>query len=288
MNPWYRQIIKEAGFYQQRHAAYFTGRKLPCTAIIDTGIHPHPLLKGEIIGFHDLLHQKASPYDDHGHGTHIAGIIGGHGIFPSAPLFGVKTLDEKGNGKVADFIRGIEFLVTSAKKYHIRIINISLGAPYEATLEHQDLLSCVEHAWDCGLLVIAAAGNNGPEKGSITVPGVSRKIITVGTYDDNIAIPTPFSNRRKKHYSGRGPTSECIVKPDTCLPGSNIQSLNIPLGYTIKSGTSMSTPMLCALCAVVLSVHPDITPKEIKQAVLSSSRESDKKFSCQDFLQTFS
>ena len=296
MNQEYRRIVQTAAMYARSHKPPPMHR-LPCTAIVDTGIFPHMDLAGSITGFYDPVGHRSSAYDDNGHGTHIAGIISGNGqsldgrytgIFPGSPIFCVKALNENGNGKITDFIEGIEFLIKNRTKYHIRIINISLGAEYDNSPEQKSLLDCVEHAWDLGLIVCAAAGNNGPKQGSITIPGISRKIITIGTYDDYIPVQNESSGKHLVNYSGRGPTPECILKPDILCPGSNIMSLNNhPQSYRIKSGTSMSTPMIAAVISLVLSIFPDLTPKEIKKAIKLSHDSQNLHFDSRHFFRYF-
>ncbi len=292
MNADYRRIVKNATFFQkmQKHSPFLP----PCIAVMDTGIYPHRDLGRRILGFYDVLKKHPQPYDDNGHGTHISGIIAGaspgryRGIFPRATLFGIKTLADDGTGKIGDFIAGIDFLLHNHKANKIRIINISLGGTYDGSDEQKMLIDYVERAWDLGLLVVAAAGNNGPERGTVTVPGVSKKVITVGTWDDNIPAVNPSTGKRFVHYSGRGPTSECIVKPDILCPGANILSLNASYaGYTVKSGTSMSTPMISAVCGLVLSYHPDLTPKELKKAVKASCFPNSRRFDSQKFFSCF-
>jgi serine protease AprX len=296
MNRDYRMIVKNASVYRTKYRNVMEEKNIPCTAIVDTGIFMHRDIRARILGFYDTIAGQTTPYDDNGHGTHIAGIIGGssrrqeryHGIFPEAKFFGVKALKKDGIGKVEDFIAGTDYLIQHRHDYHIRVINISLGAEYDHSDEQQALIDCVEYAWDCGIVVVAAAGNNGPERGSITVPGISKKIITVGTYDDDIPIHNPATGKKMAHYSGRGPTADCIVKPDILCPGTNILSLNNTYsGYTIKSGTSMSTPMLSGIISLVLSVCPDVTPKEIKIAVKAAHPEDSLRFDSKRFLEFF-
>ncbi|MDY5577178.1 MAG: S8 family peptidase [Lachnospiraceae bacterium] len=290
MNGEYRKIIKNAELFQKKYILQNPSLKkqLPCIAIIDTGISRHHDLQNCVTGFFDIVNHRTDPYDDNGHGTHIAGIISGvPGIFPHCKLLGIKALNENGNGKVADFIKGTEYVIKNKERYNICAINISLGAEYDQSKEHDELIDCVEYAWDSGITVCAAAGNNGPEKGSITVPGVSKKIITVGTFDDHIPIISP-SGTKKTGYSGQGPTKDCIIKPDILCPGANIFSLNNSSnGYSIKSGTSMSTPMITASVSLVSWIHPDITPKELKKAVKESHLPGNLKFDSAMFFSKF-
>ena len=110
-------------------------------------------------------------YDDNGHGTHIAGIVGGSGklseglysgIAPKCNLIPLKVLDKWGNGEIAHVIEGIEWILENFRKYHIRVVNISVGTlPNTDEAEEEKLLTAVEKMWDRGLVVVVAAGNYG-------------------------------------------------------------------------------------------------------------------------------
>lgn len=286
MNTDYQKMKLSASHYYHTHKKLLSRHPLPSTAIIDTGIFPHTELSGHLRGFYDAVNHKSYPYDDNGHGTHIAGII--TGIFPSCPLFGIKALDENGTGKIPDFIEGMDFLLQHHKQYEIRVLNISLGTAFDHSKEQKNLIDYVEHAWDLGITVCAAAGNNGPALGSVTVPGISKKIITIGTYDDYIPIPIDHAGNTISHYSGRGPTDECILKPDILCPGSGIVSLNNSVrGYSQKSGTSMSTPIISGILSLITACYPDVTPKELKKAVKAAHKPETLHFDCPLFFSQF-
>lgn len=248
--------------------------------IVDSGIYPHMDLKKKIIHFYDCINIKNEPYDDNGHGTHIAGIIGGNGaasssryrgVNPDANLIIIKGLDNKGGGNVSQVVKGIEYLIENRKKYNIKVINISMGGTEEEYVKYNPLLKIVEDAWNSGITVCVAAGNSGPLKGSITIPGTSKKVITIGASDDNIPIKSFGTKKVLVNYSGKGPTKECIVKPDILCPGTNIISCkNNYSGYTSKSGTSMSTAVITGLVSLMISKNPDMTPKDIKKCIKSS------------------
>ena len=246
-------------------------------AILDTGIALHPDFDSRIICFKDFIDGREMLYDDNGHGTHIAGIVGGSGklseglysgIAPKCNLIPLKVLDKWGNGEIAHVIEGIEWILENFRKYHIRVVNISVGTlPNTDEAEEEKLLTAVEKMWDRGLVVVVAAGNYGPKKQSITVPGVSKKVITVGASDDTVELFT--IEGRLKDYSGRGPTKECVMKPDLVEPGSKIYSCNSRYGkrgraYTHKSGTSMATPVVSGAVALLLSKYPEMTNIEVK------------------------
>ena len=150
---------------------------------------------------------------------------------------------------------------------------MSVGTYGAGREDVSELVKWVEKAWDSGIVVLTAAGNKGPEPMSITAPGVSKKIITVGISEHYM-----YSKRDKKvvkYYSGCGPTKECIVKPEVVAPGVNITSCaNIDNNYQIKSGTSMATPIVAGCVALVLDsceTKRRITNKEIKVSFLETS-----------------
>lgn len=242
-------------------------------AVLDTGIFPHRDFEDRIRVFADMVKRKPLPYDDNGHGTHIAGIIGGsglssdgryQGVAPECDLISVKVLDHKGNGYASDVLAGLRWIEKHREEYNIRIINISVGSfTKKGMSEDSALVKGVDAAWDAGFIVVVAAGNNGPGRYTITTPGISRKVITVGCSDDYKEVDVAGS--RMIDYSGRGPTSACVCKPELVAPGSSIVSCaNRPGGYTIKSGTSMSTPLVSGALALLLQKYPLMTNKDVK------------------------
>lgn len=270
-------------------------------AIVDTGVSRHVDLiryRDRIIGFKDVINNRSNPYDDNGHGTHVAGIIGGdgtasnglyRGIAPRCNIIGVKVLNHKGNGNANDVLEGILWIIRNKDRYNIRIVNISVGATTEKNGDEDSrLVKGVNSLWENGIVVVVAAGNNGPNPQSISIPGISRKVITVGASDDNIA--TEVSGSRASNYSGRGPTLACIRKPDIVAPGSNIVSCNGLRSvsndilfskraekelnqYTSKSGTSMATPIVSGSIALLLSRYPELTNKDVKLKLRSSGTD---------------
>ena len=256
---------------QQAYRRGYFGEEIG-VAILDTGIFLHPDFEKRVVCFRDCISGRTAPYDDNGHGTHIAGIIGGSGtvsggkymgIAPKCHFIVIKILDRKGNGNTENVVESIKWLVSQKEQYKIRIVNISIGMVLEAeSTERKRLLQAVDFAWDSGIAVVAAAGNNGPEENSVTVPGISRKIITVGCFDDTkeeIGV-----SRLKPDYSGQGPTDSCIVKPELVVPGTNVISCSATGAYVKKSGTSMAAPMVSGSIALLLSKYPKFSPVEIK------------------------
>ena len=171
----------------------YTGRGIGL-AVMDTGAFLHPDFRDRVVAFQDMVRRRRSCYDDNGHGTHILGIAAGDGrlskgrcagVAPGAHLIAVKVLDWRGNGSVDNVLAGVEYLLQKQKELAIRVVNISMGAFDEDGMqEDSELVRGVERLWDAGMVVLAAAGNNGPAPMTIATPGISRKLITVGCCDD--------------------------------------------------------------------------------------------------------
>ena len=242
-------------------------------AIMDTGISPHPDIiypNGPLCSFFDPVNHHSKFYDDNGHGTHIAGIIAGNGsasnklyegISPDCKLYVIKILDKNGEGNIKNVMSGIEWILNNKDKYNIRIVNISVGSvSLKKFDENSPLIKSINSLWEAGIIVVTAAGNNGPSDYTIGAPGNSRKIITVGTSD---SIQSRFTH----DFSGRGPTLNCIKKPDIVAPGLNIVSCNNVINrslYVSRSGTSMSTPIVSGCIALLLQKYPYMTNKDVK------------------------
>ena len=130
----------------------------------------------------------------------------------------------------------------------------------------------MDRAWDEGLVVVVAAGNRGPGRMTITTPGISRKVITVGCSDDDREVLV--GGNRMVDYSGRGPTAACVCKPDVVAPGCGVVSCASDFGrYTIKSGTSMSTPVVSGAIALLLEKYPDMTNRDVKLKLMESAMD---------------
>ncbi|RKD32095.1 S8 family peptidase [Thermohalobacter berrensis] len=251
-------------------------------AVIDTGVSPHNDLvkpKNRIVGFKDFVNDKAKPYDDNGHGTHVAGIIASNGyssngkyagIAPNANILAVKALDESGSGSTSDIVAAIEWVIETKDVYNTKILNLSLGTPATNPSKSDPLVNAVEEAINAGITVITAAGNSGPSKETILSPGTSPSVLTVGAVDDN---KTPeLSDDFIAPFSSRGPTKEGLKKPDVVAPGVDIMSLSNkkPDEYLSLSGTSMATPLVSGACALLYDKYKDLTPNQAKAMIMGS------------------
>ncbi len=238
-------------------------------AFLDTGICNIYDFQNRILCFKDFINKKTMPYDDNGHGCHVAGISSGNGkysgIAPLSNIVMLKTLNSEGKGNAADVLMGIKWLEENHKKSNIRIVNMSIGTGAET--ENDPLVAAVERLWDKGIVVVTAAGNNGPRPGTISSPGTSRKVITVGASEDE--------NDKTGNFSGRGPTREHIIKPDILAPGNNIYSCQCNGKYKGLSGTSMSTPIVSGAVALLLEKYPHMSPDDVKYMLKISSTKLD-------------
>ncbi|MGD8781290.1 MAG: S8 family serine peptidase [Ignavibacteria bacterium] len=246
--------------------------------VLDTGIdYMHPFLGGgygdgqKVVGGYDFVDDDDDPMDLHSHGTHVAGIIAGRndslsGVAPDASLYAYRVLDERGEGSESDVISAIERSLDPNGDEDITdkldIVNMSLGSDEG---EPDDAMStAVNNAVSLGITFCIAAGNRGSYGFfKIASPGMAESAITVGATDksDNLA-----------YFSSKGPVmGSYSVKPDVLAPGVNINSSVLGEEYDTYSGTSMATPFVAGVAALLKSIHPDWTPQKIKSALMSTA-----------------
>jgi serine protease AprX len=281
-------------------------------AVIDSGVAYHddladPAGPQRVDRFVDFVSGAETPYDDYGHGTHVAGIIAGNGrdsggrrtgIAPAARLVVLKALDPAGNGHISDVIAAIEYVVEHRDELNVRIINLSVAAAVYESYETDPLTIAARRAVEAGIVVVAAAGNNGTSPagatryGGITAPGNAPWVLTVGGSTHNGT--TNRDDDAVAGYSSRGPTAvDAVAKPDLLAPSVGIESLSVPgstlyrggaphllpgtagspeLPYLSLSGTSMAAPVVAGTVALMLQANPQLTPNEVK-AVLQYTAE---------------
>lgn len=250
-------------------------------AVIDTGIYPHLDFlcpKNKIMLFKDFLNNKECPYDDNGHGTFVAGVIGGNGtinkkykgIAPNCNLISLKALDENGETGAFTILEAMQWVYDNAKQYNIKVVCMSFGAT--PLTSNDPLLKGAERLWDSGIVVVAAAGNSGPNTETIKSPGISNKIITVGALNDNRTEDGKFNKDlfEVAEFSSRGPAFN-YYKPDCLASGVNIKGLkNDTSFYTKMSGTSVATPIVAGVCALLTQKYSKITPNQVKYLLLNN------------------
>src|SRR5206468_2370080 len=255
-------------------------------AVIDSGLEMSAEFSNRVTAFYDFTNGKSaavSPFDDYGHGTHVAGIIGGsgalsynyayHGLAPKVKFVVLKVLDRTGAGFTSDVIRAIDFAVVNRSSLGVDVINLSLGHPIFEPAESDPLVQAVERASRAGVVVVAAAGNYGknpttglPGYAGITSPGNAPSAITSGAV--NIQNTVPRGDDRIPDYSSAGPTwYDAFVKPDIVSPGHNIVAVAAKNGYLyqtypqlkadnsdymILSGTSMAAAVTTGSIALLI------------------------------------
>ncbi|HEY7497869.1 MAG TPA: S8 family peptidase [Vicinamibacterales bacterium] len=278
-------------------------------AVIDSGIADHSAVSGRVVARVNLVsNEPGVTGDPFGHGTHIAGLIGGNttsatyvtnnftgGSAPKVHFADVRVLGSTGAGYTSDVIAGLDWTVANARKYNLRIANISLGHPVAEPSAIDPLCRAVERAVRSGIVVVVSAGNQGrtaqgaPVMGGITSPGNSPFAITVGALDMNNTVDR--GDDRVAAYSSRGPTKyDFAVKPDLVAPGSNLVSLESPRSwlatrfpawhvagsgknaYFRLSGTSMSAAVVSGGVALLLDSDPGLSPAQVKLALQTGSR----------------
>ena len=290
----------------------YTGEGIS-VAIIDTGIDPNHVsindlddnpdtIDPKVVAFYDALDDsgddgsgETTAYDDHGHGSHCAGITAGtgvvdegplgdgstpwRGVAPGATLVGVKVLDGGGSGSFEEVMRGMEWTIDNQEKYNIRSASMSLGGVWlvELTQEQEERVTTLANEMVAhGISLMIAAGNSAAY-GTIGTPGAAKDVITVGATEDS---------RQLAVYSSKGPTHEGQIKPNVAAIGSAVHSVQAeftgdnptydsngsPNGYTSKSGTSMATPMVAGMAVLLHQANPDLQPLMIR-SILETTAE---------------
>ncbi len=255
-------------------------------AVIDSGIAPHPDLKDKVVGWVDFSREKKqSLFDGYGHGTHVAGVAAGNGAqsdgeikgtAPDAELVGLRITT------VAEAIKALQWVVDNKDDLNIGVVNMSLGEVARRGYKFDPWSQAVKKAVDAGLVVVVAAGNEGPNPGSISTPGIYPDAITVGAYDSKgTSDPSDDTVWAK---SSQGPTIDGLHKPDVLAPGvaifgplapgSHLDNQAFPRrgdDYFAVSGTSQATPMVSGLAAILLQANPDLNSNDLKTILREAS-----------------
>jgi serine protease AprX len=227
-------------------------------AFIDSGItsYQHPdLADGRVLAFVDFVNQRTTKYDDNGHGTHVAGIIGGTGklseqkyagMAPGASLVSLKVLDQNGEGSVGNILKALDWVYLNGKRYGIRVVNLSVGAAVTESYYTDPLTLATKTLVDGGVTVVTAAGNNGENAkgqaqwGGVVSPANAPWVLTVCAFSTNGSYDV--SDDKVADFSSAGPTAvDFSAKPDLCAPGVGIVSTAGP-GSSLFSSGLLSTP----------------------------------------------
>lgn len=223
-------------------------------AVLDTGVDfKHPDLANQVIAGPDLIDRDNDPQDLHGHGTHVAGTIAAlsnngidiAGVSPEAKVLAVRVLDAQGQGSMSAIADGVLAAVNAGAQ----VINMSLGGPYDGLT----LRRAVEQAQQAGVVVVAAAGNEGSTRQSYPAayPGV-------------LAVGATNAQDQRTNFSNYG------TWVNIAAPGDRILSSRLGGGTTTMSGTSMAAPHVAAAAAMVKAAQPNWNAELIRRALLET------------------
>jgi serine protease AprX len=283
-------------------------------AVIDSGVTPwhDDLADGSghqrVIRFVDFVNDASAPYDDYGHGTHVAGIIGGNGydsggartgIAPGVNLIALKVLNAYGEGRISDVIAALDYVVSNKDALNIRVVNLSVAGGVHESYETDPLTLAAKRAVSAGIVVVAAAGNNGrgptgrSRYAGVTSPGNAPWVLTVGASSHMGTVDR--ADDTMAAFSSRGPGAiDNGAKPDLVAPGVGIESLTEPSSrlysaastsllsgtvatsyypYLSLTGSSMAAPIVAGTVALMLQANPSLTPNAAK-AILQYTAQS--------------
>lgn len=241
-------------------------------AVLDTGIDTdHPELEDSYLGGYDYVNNDPNPEDDHGHGTHVTGIITSNGInnanskgvAPETGIYMYKVCNSNGSCYEDDMVAAMEAAVAT----DARVMSISVGGGSYTTqnCDGDSLAAKVNWVVNQGLTVAVAAGNDGR---GVSSPGCASGVIGVGAVDKSNNVP---------YWSGRS------LALDIVAPGVNNYSTYLNGGYQSMSGTSMATPHVSGVTALLLETDPTLTTNEVKTALYDTASPVNKCYSCRFF-----
>jgi subtilisin family serine protease len=251
--------------------------------ILDTGIDAnHPDLAGKVENFKDFTpSQNPKPTDGHGHGTHVAGTIAGGatsgtsiGVAPKASLIIGKVFDDQGSATDEALLLAMQWMADPDGNPNTndfpQVVSNSWGddANYDDKDPAEDPFCKIIDNWvRLGMVPVFAAGNSGPGSGTVGTPGGCPQALAVGATDSNDRAPS---------FSSRGPAkwkTGSLVKPDIAAPGVSVRSSKPGGGYQSMSGTSMATPHISGVMAILLQVNPNLTVDAAIKTLLSGATD---------------
>jgi serine protease AprX len=274
-------------------------------AVIDSGIAAsHPDFKdstgqSRVVASVYLNSAASNANDTYGHGTHVAGIIGGNGqlsggaytgVAPQVNLVNVRVSDDLGNVTTSDVVAGMQWVYEHASQYNIRVVNLSVNSSIDQSYDVDPLDAAAEILWFNKIVVVTAAGNLG--KHALYPPANDPFVITVGAMDDK-GTPT-VGDDTPAGFSAYGKTYDGFAKPDLAAPGVNLISTlassdavlamahadHMISGYTPSpayfrmSGTSVAAPVVAGAAALILQQNPNLTPDQVKSRLMTTARRS--------------
>jgi len=295
-DPYSMQNVTQADGVQSWWNAGYTGKGVD-VALIDTGVAPVPGLstQGKIVNGPDLSLESQNPrlryLDTNGHGTFMAGIIGGNdgqpggyrGVAPDSRILSVKVGDADGGVDVSQVIAAIDWVVQHRydNGMNIRVINLSYGTNSSQPFNIDPLAYAVEQAWKAGIVVVTAAGNTGFGSG-LEDPAYDPWVIAVGAAD---TMGTPWTGDDQVAGFSAGASCSSCRAPDLLAPGAHMQGLRDPGSYIDQnnpsavlgtqyfrgSGSSEAAAYVTGAVALLLQKYPQATPGQVKNMLESSA-----------------
>ena len=215
--------------------------------------------------------------------THVTGVACGNGtlsggvycgVAPETNIVSIKILDRRGQGNSAQAVRALRWIMDNARKYNIRVVNLSIGTNDRKV--NLPLKEAVERLWQMGIVVVAAAGNPDGRNGHRPPPAVSSGVISVGAWEDRAYFSTPAPFRFTKEESpdlwAPGEDIISVLSPDYdfTLPNRSRENI-VDRNYIRMSGASMATPLVSGAAALLLEKYPHARPAEIKRLLLQKA-----------------
>lgn len=236
--------------------------------VVDTGMElNHPDLEGfEVTGWVDIVQGKSNPYDDHGHGTNMAGILVAdgwiNGIAKDVNLYVAKALLANGSGYEEDVVAGIDWCIGQ----NVSIISLSLGGGQDLFplpgSNGRSIEDSVNDATARGIFVVAAAGNDGGEDddGDVASPGSERRVICVGgvTQSGDHWSKSSTGNNGFSALPFKLPRGDPDKKPELVAPAKDVPVLNTQGTWSASSGTSAATVYVTGAIALLLEAQPQL------------------------------
>jgi serine protease AprX len=261
-------------------------------ALVDTGVADVPDLAGRL---EHIDVTGASGGDGYGHGTFLAGLIAGsgaqsdgrfQGTAPSARILDVKVADANGTTSLSAVLRGLQALADRPDDRRPDVVNLSLSSASPLPYQVDPLNQALRALWYRGVTVVVAAGNSGPDDGTISTPGNDPTLLTVGGIDE--AGSADRADDAVADWSSRGRTTQNVAKPDVVAPGAHVVGLRsvdsvidrahpgsrVAESYFLGSGTSMAAAVVSGAVADILAAGPALQPDQVKQLLQDTAYRS--------------
>jgi len=271
-------------------------------AVIDTGMATDNDFGNRLVKRVRINPLASNANDIYGHGTHVAGIIGGNGadsgglysgMAPGANLISLRVSDDAGKASESDVVAAMQWVLDNKTKFNIRVVNLSINSSVEQSYHNSPLSAAAEILWFNRIVVVASAGNLNWKAGYNpvnTAPANDPFVITVGASMETGSWFQSFGDWAEDYeapFSAHGVTTDGFAKPDIVAPGTSVISVLAPKSPWVKeqtyrlvagsqyirlSGTSMSTPMVTGAVALLLQDEPNLTPDQVKYRLTHAAR----------------